>query len=598
MPAVVGPRVEASFPGVASLLPPPPPSLPVRRFSPQRRISAGGGSGGVGAAGEASGGGRASKRQRRLMMGGGMSSGGGAPNKPPPPPPLTSADLDKRGRDRLLLDYSQHFVNCGERPQNFIRDVEPDRRFLAYFRLKELMELKRSVIRARATPAQCIRVSEKSPLSGQGTLHAKKARLGREGWALQADLRTFPLSSLPVKFDVILVDPPWPEYAERCVGAKAPCEDITPWTLDEIKNVRLSHAAANSSETSVCRLRGQFDSAKFFLFPGFFFSGGGGGSGRRAVVLFFVVRRQTSGRGARRSFQGRKGRDRQTDGLILCRRLTSLRQGGRLLSVEDWFWVFSSVGVSALRRRLLGENQQGSRTSTAGEARRQRPSSRRRVFFSATNHRALPDGNQGSHPPLAGEKTAPLSEKKNPSTPFCCSPCVDKEGRPETSLFPSISFAGLALHPREFRHGRHYIRRAARPLLDGEARRAVRHHRTLLPRTKATRALWSPAQRARRVADHRKRNSGNKVRRCAVRRGRRRSRRGAREEQRWESGEKRHAFSLRSGLPRGLKATPASRRLPTTWAEGCWDPPRKSKLCDLSLRQEKQGLRPPPPNSS
>ncbi|KAL8429087.1 hypothetical protein ACSSS7_006794 [Eimeria intestinalis] len=73
------------------------------------------------------------------------------------PPSATSADLGRRGRDRLLLDYAQHFVNTGERPQNFIRDVEPDKRFNAYFKLKELMELKRQVIRARATPAQCIR---------------------------------------------------------------------------------------------------------------------------------------------------------------------------------------------------------------------------------------------------------------------------------------------------------------------------------------------------------------------------------------------------------------------------------------------------------
>lgn len=27
-------------------------------------------------------------------------------------------------------DYSQHFVNTGERPQNFIRDIRPEERFV------------------------------------------------------------------------------------------------------------------------------------------------------------------------------------------------------------------------------------------------------------------------------------------------------------------------------------------------------------------------------------------------------------------------------------------------------------------------------------
>lgn len=30
-------------------------------------------------------------------------------------------------------DYCQHFVNTGERPQNFIRDIRPEQRFAGFF---------------------------------------------------------------------------------------------------------------------------------------------------------------------------------------------------------------------------------------------------------------------------------------------------------------------------------------------------------------------------------------------------------------------------------------------------------------------------------
>ncbi|KAL8273535.1 hypothetical protein Esti_002601 [Eimeria stiedai] len=147
------------------------------------------------------------------------SSGGQQQQQRRALPPATSADLGRRGRDRLLLDYAQHFVNTGERPQNFIRDVEPEKRFNAYFKLKELMELKRQVIRARATPAQCIR----------------------------ADLRTFDWGSLPCLFDVILVDPPWAEYAERSVGAQRPTEDLRPWTVADIMALPVERIAETPS---------------------------------------------------------------------------------------------------------------------------------------------------------------------------------------------------------------------------------------------------------------------------------------------------------------------------------------------------------------
>jgi N6-adenosine-specific RNA methylase IME4 len=42
----------------------------------------------------------------------------------------------------LRNDYSQFFLDTGMRPQNFIRDIEPEKRFDDYPKLKELIRLK------------------------------------------------------------------------------------------------------------------------------------------------------------------------------------------------------------------------------------------------------------------------------------------------------------------------------------------------------------------------------------------------------------------------------------------------------------------------
>ena len=39
-------------------------------------------------------------------------------------------------------DYCQHFVNCGERPQNSVRDTGLDKRFEEYPKLRELIEVR------------------------------------------------------------------------------------------------------------------------------------------------------------------------------------------------------------------------------------------------------------------------------------------------------------------------------------------------------------------------------------------------------------------------------------------------------------------------
>ncbi|CAD2114219.1 hypothetical protein YYG_00532 [Plasmodium vinckei petteri] len=99
----------------------------------------------------------------------------------------SSCNINVDGRERLQNDYNQNFINTGERPQNFIRDSDENKRFIKYPKLKQLLELKNAIIKKRSTPARYIK----------------------------CDLRNFDLSSLDMKFDVILIDPPWKEYYDR-----------------------------------------------------------------------------------------------------------------------------------------------------------------------------------------------------------------------------------------------------------------------------------------------------------------------------------------------------------------------------------------------
>lgn len=84
-------------------------------------------------------------------------------------------------------DYSQHFVDSGQRPQNFIRDPGLGERFDEYPKLKELINLKDALVLATAT----------KPMY------------------LQADLRSFRLRDLNARFDVILIEPPLAEYQHK-----------------------------------------------------------------------------------------------------------------------------------------------------------------------------------------------------------------------------------------------------------------------------------------------------------------------------------------------------------------------------------------------
>jgi len=111
-------------------------------------------------------------------------------------------------------DYCQHFVDTGQRPQNFIRDVGLADRFEEYPKLRELIRLKDDLISKTATPPMY----------------------------LQCDLENFELRELNCKFDVILVEPPLEEY-QRTAGVT----NIKCWTWEQIMKLEIEEVAAQRS---------------------------------------------------------------------------------------------------------------------------------------------------------------------------------------------------------------------------------------------------------------------------------------------------------------------------------------------------------------
>ncbi|EPT28274.1 N6-adenosine-methyltransferase, putative [Toxoplasma gondii ME49] len=187
-PGAAGAHTPGDMVGASRVVPPPPPPPAVDggpffegAFSELVGAHAGG---------------------RRVQAGGRSDEGFLEPEDP-----ATCTNIGVRGRARLMNDYTQHFVDVGERPQNFIRDCEEDKRFLEYPKLERLMKLKRQVLERRNTPSLCI-----------------QANLHHFDWGILGG----------VKFDVILVDPPWQEYFDRCAAIGATNEDLTPWTLEEM----------------------------------------------------------------------------------------------------------------------------------------------------------------------------------------------------------------------------------------------------------------------------------------------------------------------------------------------------------------------------
>ncbi|ERL88796.1 N6-adenosine-methyltransferase non-catalytic subunit [Dendroctonus ponderosae] len=111
-------------------------------------------------------------------------------------------------------DYCQHFVDTGQRPQNFIRDVGLADRFEEYPKLRELIRLKDELIAQTATPPMY----------------------------LKCDLASYDLKNVNCKFDVILIEPPLEEY-QRTLGAT----NMQFWSWDQIMNLDVGEIAAQRS---------------------------------------------------------------------------------------------------------------------------------------------------------------------------------------------------------------------------------------------------------------------------------------------------------------------------------------------------------------
>jgi len=116
-------------------------------------------------------------------------------------------------------DYCQTYVDSGMRPQNYIRDLDYSNRYSEYPKIERLIKLKDEILAKRATPAM----------------------------SLKCDLKNFDLGSLGTKFDVVLVDPPWEEYQSRVAGMYVPNEDLSYWSMEELRHLRVGDAADTQS---------------------------------------------------------------------------------------------------------------------------------------------------------------------------------------------------------------------------------------------------------------------------------------------------------------------------------------------------------------
>lgn len=112
-------------------------------------------------------------------------------------------------------DYCQHYVDTGQRPQNFIRDYELHDRFEEYPKLKELIRLKDELIARTATPPMYLKCDLRQ--SGQ-------------------------LRQLDSKFDVILIDPPLEEY-QRTQGVTK----TKFWSWESLMHFEIEEIAAPRS---------------------------------------------------------------------------------------------------------------------------------------------------------------------------------------------------------------------------------------------------------------------------------------------------------------------------------------------------------------
>ncbi|KAI9344929.1 hypothetical protein BDR26DRAFT_856956 [Obelidium mucronatum] len=150
------------------------------------------------------------------------------PSKPTPTPArsVVTAPIVKK---ILKNDHLENFVLTSQRPQNYVRDADPNTRFEEYPKLDALFTLKRNLVLQHSTPAR----------------------------TLKTDLWKFDLRALGSQFDVILIDPPLLEYASRSKIAyenefrKIPAgfsEGLkTAWSWEDVASMNIQDIAAPRS---------------------------------------------------------------------------------------------------------------------------------------------------------------------------------------------------------------------------------------------------------------------------------------------------------------------------------------------------------------
>eukprot|EP00123_Amoebidium_parasiticum_P021334 comp65571_c0_seq1/m.48001 comp65571_c0_seq1/g.48001 ORF comp65571_c0_seq1/g.48001 comp65571_c0_seq1/m.48001 type:complete len:402 (-) comp65571_c0_seq1:75-1280(-) len=104
-------------------------------------------------------------------------------------------------------DWTQHYVDTGERPCNYVRNVDEESRLDGQPKYRRLVKAKEKMVADTAPPAMF----------------------------LHCDLHTFDLTSLGAKFDVAIIEPPLPEH-----GAQAPGLVNDTWDWAEVGNLPIS----------------------------------------------------------------------------------------------------------------------------------------------------------------------------------------------------------------------------------------------------------------------------------------------------------------------------------------------------------------------
>lgn len=129
----------------------------------------------------------------------------------------------------LRNDYSQHFVDSGQLPGNAVRNPSAELRFEEYPKLQRLVQLKDSLVNSIAHPPTYLQADLRPSLQSYRTLRSPE---------------TFHLGSLiPVKYDVVLVDPPLEAYEWE----GQPSAMGQTWSWDNIAALPVPQVAAKES---------------------------------------------------------------------------------------------------------------------------------------------------------------------------------------------------------------------------------------------------------------------------------------------------------------------------------------------------------------